>query len=251
MASSLLSHFAPSLPLVMSRVAEKLKTFSARVPHADASQAADSSQDAGGEQFRQVAFTLSVIALSAKLARADGKVVMEEFLAFRELFPMQDHLSSRIRDMFVAACDDATSFEHHARQIALLFPGRERLLSELLDRLFKIAVADGVINLRERDYLFKVSNILGVSKFQFSRMISQYSHPVTADPYKVLGISPKTTNEELKKAYRRLIRENHPDGLQAYGVAEDLVKLAQKKVVMINEAYDVIQRKRGLKKSTE
>lgn len=233
-----LQHAAPAVELPPSRLARRLELV-----HADEERHDDPA-------FRQVAFTMSVISLSAKLSRVDGKVTMEEFLAFRELFPMQDHLSSKIRDLFMAACDDSISYEHHARQIHLLFPGRERLLAELLDRLFRIAVSDGAINMRERDYLARVNHILGFSKQSFNRMMSRHAAPASVDPYKVMGVTPKASNDELKRTYRRLMREYHPDGLQAYGVSQELVALSQKKVVAINEAYDLIQRKRGIKRRT-
>ena len=67
------------------------------------------------------------------------------------------------------------------------------------------------------------------------------------DPYQVLGINQKTTDAEVKKAYRKLIRENHPDTLIAKGMPQEFIDVANEKMAAINAAYDLVEKERGLK----
>ncbi len=206
-----------------------------------------SSVDAEDEGFRQISFTFAVIALCAKLSVVDRPVTREEFLVFRRLFPMQESENGKINRLFVMACEDGTGFEHYATQVALLFPKSKSLYLELLDRLFKIAIADTSLQAEEVEFLRRVSTLLGISASEFRRMQNLYTSPHSTDPYKILGVAPRISNAGLKEAYRKLIREHHPDVLAANGEADDKVALAGIKLAAINEAYDKIRRKRGLK----
>jgi DnaJ like chaperone protein len=71
--------------------------------------------------------------------------------------------------------------------------------------------------------------------------------PEKADPFEVLGLARKASNDEIKRAYRKLIRENHPDTLIAQGVPQEFIDLANKKMAVINVAYDRIEKERGLR----
>lgn len=198
------------------------------------------------DEFRQMAFTFSAIALCAKLARVDGAVTKEEFLAFREVFPMQDHLSAKIRELFVAACDDTTDYLDHAKRIAGLFLKGSPVIMQLFDRLCVIANADHAMSEPELNYLRKVAVALGLTHKQFTDAMRRHLTPHTMNPYAVLGIASNISNEALKRRYHELMRLHHPDRMNASASVE-MISIANRKVAQINEAYHKILRVRGLK----
>lgn len=196
---------------------------------------------------RHISFTFAVIALAAKLSKIDGEPNEQEFQAFRALFPMQDNQSDKIRRLFEMACDDRSRFERYASQIANLFPHNTNLLTELLDRLFKIAAADNALHTSEIEFLRKTATILGISATEFQRKLGLYIPSKPPNMYAILGVSPRISDEELKQVYRKLIYQYHPDGLMAMGASPEEVARASRKLASINHAYDRIIRKRGIK----
>ena len=199
------------------------------------------------ENMRQMTFTFSAIALCAKLARIDGAVTKEEFLSFREVFPMQDSLSDKIRKLFVMACDDGTDYMVHAERIATLFPKGSRILRQLLDRLCVIANADRVIGQAEEIFLRRVALALGFGRIEFSQILRRHVTPAPFNPYQILGISSNISNTGLKEKYRALMQKHHPDRLGLQGASAEVIELANRKVAQINESYHQILRVRGLK----
>ncbi|MBL4613773.1 MAG: TerB family tellurite resistance protein [Magnetovibrio sp.] len=199
------------------------------------------------EEQRQVAFTLAVIALGAKMAKADGHVTRDEVVAFKQLFRIPPHEMNNVAKIFDRAKGSTAGFEMYAAQVAKLFPHEPAVLEELLGGLFHIAKADGVIHPAELDYLKKVAAIFGFDQQTFERITQSHQPPETADPYGVLGVSADASDSEIKSAYRKLIHENHPDKLMAQGLPQEFIDLANKKMAAINAAHDKIKKERGLK----
>ncbi len=197
--------------------------------------------------LRQVTFTFAVIELAAKLAKADGPVVREEFLAFREMFPMPESQSSKVRRLFNAACEENTSVEYYARQIAELFPARKALMRELVSRLFAIAAADGAIQLEEKRLLKKIVNSLGLAHSDYQNMLERYVVKSSSNPYKILGVSSRSGYEEIKRKHRLLVRRYHPDRLTDDNLSRIQLEHAQQQAAMVNAAYDSILRQKGWK----
>jgi len=199
------------------------------------------------EEQRQVAFTLAVIALGAKMAKADGQVTRDEVDAFKQLFRIPPSEVNNVAKIFDRAKGSTAGFEMYAAQVAKLFPHEPAVLEELLGGLFHIAKADGVIHPAELDYLKRVSEIFGFDQHTFERITATHSAPDKADPYEVLGVSADASDEQVKSAYRKLIHENHPDKLMAQGLPQEFIDLANEKMAAINAAYDKIKKARGLK----
>ncbi|MBC7103559.1 MAG: DnaJ domain-containing protein, partial [Parvibaculum sp.] len=99
---------------------------------------------------------------------------------------------------------------------------------------------------QELEYLRTVADIFGFSEIEFARIRASHLGQEKGDPYLVLGITPDISDEDLKKAYRRLVRENHPDTLIARGVPRELVTIANEKLAAINVAYGRIAKARGI-----
>lgn len=196
---------------------------------------------------RQVAFTLAVIALGAKMAKADGKVTRDEVDAFKRLFHIPPDEAANVAKIFDRAKTSTAGFEMYAQQVANLFPHEPQVLEELLGTLLHIAKADGVIHPAEMDYLWSVAQIFGFDRTTFERITATHgTAPGDANPYEVLGVARDATDADAKKAYRKLIHENHPDKLMAQGLPQEFIDLANEKMAAINAAYDVIKKERGL-----
>ena len=194
-----------------------------------------------------VTFTIAIIALAGKMARADGVVTEEEFEVFRRVFGVPPAEEGNVRRIFNLARQDIAGFEHYAGQIARLFVGNPAMLEDILDGLFEIAKADGVLHPCEAKFLERVAEIFGFAPNEFRRIRASHFAPELTDPYVILGVSYVADDEELKQTYRRLVRENHPDSLMARGVPAEFIKLANDKLAAINSAYEKIQSERGLK----
>lgn len=195
---------------------------------------------------QKIAFTIGVIALGAKMAKADGAVTHDEIAAFREVFHVPSDEIRNVGRVFDLARRDSGGFEPYARQIARLFDGRDAVLEDLLDGLFHIAKADGALHPAEIEYLREVAYIFGFTADDFDRIKAVHGANDGDDPYGVLGISREASDASLKAAYRKLIREHHPDRLIAQGLPTEFIAIANDKMATINAAYDRIRKERGL-----
>jgi DnaJ like chaperone protein len=195
---------------------------------------------------RKVAFTIGVIVLSAKMAKADGVVTRDEIAAFREVFHVPADETRNVGRVWDLARKDVAGFEIYAQQISKLFNPGSPVLEELLGSLLHIAKADGVVHENEIAYLRRVAEIFGLEELAFQRLLSVHGARSGDDPYGVLGVEPGASDEAVKAAYRKLIRENHPDRLIAEGMPEEFVRQANEKMAAINAAYDVVSKARGM-----
>ena len=195
-----------------------------------------------------VTFTIAVVALAGKMAKADGVATEEEFEIFRRIFGVPPDEETNVRRVFNLARQDMSGFEHYAGQISQLFRDNPAVLEDVLDTLFEIAKADGVLHPCEAQFLEKVAEIFGFAPNEYRRIRASHFAPELTDPYVILGVSYVAGEDEIKQTYRRLVRENHPDSLMARGVPAEFLKLANDKLAAINNAYEKIQQERGLKR---
>jgi DnaJ like chaperone protein len=193
-----------------------------------------------------VAFTIAIIALAAKMAKADGTVSEAETQAFQRIFQVPPGEEAHVRRIFDLARQDVAGYEIYAGQIAKLFAGNPAMLEDILDGLFEIAKADGVLHPAESAFLERVSEIFGFAPNEFRRIRASHFAPDLADPYVILGVAYDASDDEIKRTYRRLVRENHPDSLIARGVPSEFIRLATDKLASINNAYAKILAERAL-----
>jgi DnaJ like chaperone protein len=196
---------------------------------------------------RETAFTIAVIALGAKMAKADGAVTPEEIRAFKEVFQVPPGEEEHVARVFNQARRDSAGFEHYARQVARMFRDNPAVLEKLLDGLFHIASADKVADAREIAFLREVATIFGFDAETFERIRAAHLGRDEADPYLILGVPHDAPDEQIRASWRRLVREHHPDRLTAQGLPEEFVALANDRLAAINAAYDSIKSRRGLK----
>lgn len=196
---------------------------------------------------KQVAFTVAVIVLGAKMAKVDGAVSRAEVEAFKQVFHVPPNEMRNVGRIFDMAKQDARGFEPYARQVAWMFRNEPAVLEELLAGLFHIAKADGEVRASELAYLREVAGIFGLDVRSFERVHAMFVGPDESDPFEVLGVSRGASNEEIKSTYRQLIRENHPDTLVAKGMPQEFIDIANERMAAINGAYDKIEKQRGIK----
>lgn len=191
---------------------------------------------------RTVAFTIAVIALGAKMAKADGHVTRDEVMAFREVFHIAAEDEANAARVFNLARTDVAGFEDYARRIGDMFDNNQEPLEDLLAGLFHIAVADGEYHPNEEAFLLRVAELFHIDQRCFNRIKSQHVPDAEPDPYDVLGMPYEATLDELQAKYRKLVRETHPDMMQARGVPAEAVKLAERRMIAINKAWEQISR---------
>jgi len=190
---------------------------------------------------RRVAFTIAVIALGAKMAKADGQVTRDEVTAFREVFHISSADEASAAKVFNLARKDVTGFEDYARRIKSMYGEGAAPLCDLLEGLFHIALADGEYHPGEDEFLRRVAEIFGYDAIRFSRIRAQFVPDAERDPYDILGVSSDATPQEVRAAWRALVRASHPDQMIARGVPEEAVRLAEKRMMAINRAWEQVQ----------
>jgi DnaJ like chaperone protein len=207
----------------------------------------DSPQADGGHPgLRQVAFTVGVIALGAKMARVDGDPNPLEVAAFRSFFQVPPGEERNVERFFDLAKRDPAGFETYARQVAALFPDAPEILESVLEGLFDIAKADGSVSPAEAEYLGRVSRIFGLDAARFERAKAAALGVIDCEPCVILGIDPFATDAQIRDAWLAQVRANHPDRLIARGLPEEAIAVATRKLALINDAYDKLKRQRGL-----
>ena len=195
---------------------------------------------------KQVTFSIAIIALSAKMAKADGIVTQNEVDAFQTLFEIPQNEAVHVARVFNLAKQDVAGYEAYAGQVKRLFPDDADILRDVLDGLFYIAKADHVIHERELYFVENVASIFGLDDKGFEAIKLRHVMPEEGDPYAQLGADRDWDNARLKAHYRSLVMENHPDRMIARGVPEEFLKIANDRIASINQAWEYICRERGI-----
>ncbi|MBS0125206.1 molecular chaperone DjiA [Thetidibacter halocola] len=194
---------------------------------------------------RSIAFTIAVIALSAKMAKADGLVTRDEVMAFREVFQIPPEEEANAARVFNLARQDVAGFEEYASRIRAMFDGDNGTLCDLMEGLFHIAMADGTYHPNEDVFLARVAEIFGLAGPRFDALRARFVPDAERDPFAVLGVSPEMEMNEIRSVYRKLVRETHPDVMIARGVPVEAVKLSERRLQDITRAWDDIRSMRA------
>jgi DnaJ like chaperone protein len=201
------------------------------------------------EQDRKVEdadFAMALIGLGAKMARADGVVSRSEINAMYEVFRPPPEGRAALDRAFHLAQQTTLGFDGYAKRLAKRFRANSAILEDVLDGLFHIAKADGIVTTSELEFLTSVSKIFGFTTLEFRRIRSAHMGAPADDPYVILGIEADIDDFDLKQAYRRMATQNHPDRLMARGAPAEILRIADEKMASINAAYERILQERGL-----
>ena len=189
---------------------------------------------------RSVAFTIAVIGLGAKMAKADGEVTRREVAAFRRVFTIPEGEEQNAARVFNLARQDVAGFDAYARRIADMFRDNCEVLTDVLEGLFQIATADGSYSDLEDEFLREVARIFDVGDRCFRLLRNRFAPGQSCDPYDVLGVAVDAPLTQIKGAWKRAVRANHPDRLIARGLPEEAIRLAEERLIHINRAWDEI-----------
>lgn len=197
------------------------------------------------EVRRQVAFSVALIALAAKMAKADGVVSPTEVDAFRQQFTIPPGEEKHVARLFDLAKSDVAGFEIYAKRVAAFYGEDRRGLEDVLDGLFVIAAADGAVHEAELVYLQRVGALLGIEGKAFDRVAARHMVAGESDPYLVLGADRDMDFDAIRRRYLALVAENHPDRVIGRGVPEEFVALANRRLAAINDAWAQIELERS------
>jgi len=197
------------------------------------------------ETRRKVAFSVAIIALSAKMAKADGIVTENEVNAFREIFEFPPDQAKNVARLYNLARQDVAGYEAYAERLSSLCVTCANdcpVLEDVLDGLFHIAKADGLIHEKEIAFLQNIAQIFQMTEERFEQIMAR--HVSGRDPYKVLGVSPQDDFPTIRRRYHGLVYENHPDRLVSRGLPEEFHQIANERMAALNAAYAEIEKER-------
>lgn len=218
-----------------------------------------SDKKSGPNVFFRVTFLIM-----GQLAKSDGRVSEEEISQARLIMDqmrLNDRQKKEAMGFFNEGKSPHIDLNHELEQLTRAVGHRGSLIQMFLEIQLSVAYADGELSLQERHILDKVCRILGISALQFKfihdrmrasndqfkgRFNQQFggSESELETAYGVLGVTAKATDAEIKKAYRKLMNEHHPDKLVAKGLPEEMMQLATEKTQDIQTAYDKIKKAR-------
>ena len=194
----------------------------------------------------RVGFTIAVVALAAKMSKADGVSLPVEAEAFKRQFKVPESECAHVRKLYELASQDVAGYESYAAQIARILEPQPELKVSVLESLFHIATADGILHPAEDRYLARVAEIFGFTECEF-RCVRRGFVRDADSPYEVLNVSPAASDKEIKARYRELVKSHHPDALVSKGVPPEFLASAERRMVAITAAYDAILEERGLR----
>ena len=197
-------------------------------------------------QNKQSFFTLSIIILSAKIAKADGQVTKDEIYAFKDKFNIPVEGIEEVGKIFNEAKKSKHGYDKIADQVGLLFSDNKILLEEFLNNLFYIDESDGHTSLNEIKVLKSISKSFGLSENDFQRIFHSRLKNKDSDPFKVLSVNRDDNDSAIRKRWIQLNKEHHPDYLIAKGLPKEFIDQANDELSSINLAYDKIKEQRGI-----
>ena len=195
-------------------------------------------------------FAVCVVVLAAKLAKCDGPVNRAEIDGFKRSFRIPPQSARDIGRLFDQARDSDDGFEEYASQLGAAFADAPGVLEDVLAALFAIARADRPVTVAEQQFLLGVCQRLGLGQAAWDRASSGAPRrpppPEGEDPYEILGVPRNAPADQIRAAWKQLMRETHPDSLASRGVPPEFIARATDKVARINAAWDRVKRERGL-----
>ena len=192
-------------------------------------------------QSQQI-FAISLVILTAKLAKADGQVSKEELIAIKEKLKVPDHEIDQVGKIFNKAKEDSLGYEPYAKQIAQIYQNKPAVLDEVINILFYIAEADGKVSNSELAMIKNIAQIFNLTDIQFEGIKESRKGSDKLNPYIVLGCTSNDDFATIRKKYLQLSKEHHPDALISKGVPKEVIEESKKKMRAINSAFDKIEK---------
>jgi DnaJ like chaperone protein len=201
------------------------------------------------------------VALVAKVAKADGRVdeleaelVGNMFTDISALFPNPEATKNLLKEIFNVEKEISTNVDTVALALNTLIKNDPHKRTQMLQFMVNLAYIDGILSTSEEAMLHRIGWYLQFSDDEFTEMLRQFGsmHQKSVkessidQAYTLLGITKEASNDEIKKAYRALVKIHHPDIIKAQGASDDYIQAATAKVQEINGAYEMIKKSRGM-----
>ena len=196
-------------------------------------------------QSKETSFELSLLILSAMVVKADGKIKKEELDCVR-LFFVQSFGKLKADQYFKVFNEVKNKKFPSIRSVCLEINKHvnHKTRLQIIHFLFSIANSDRHIDSAEVDIIKKISKYFWISEYDFSSIQAMFSkNKNIKNAYEILGLNKSSTEDQVKTAYRKMVKKYHPDKLR--GVSEDVVKMAKDKFQSVKDAYDTIRKQRG------
>ena len=197
----------------------------------------------------QMTFFVATFSMLAKLAKVDGYISPEEIQTIEDFMARDLNLNPESRrfaaQVFETAIDSPMSFQDFAGQFYQLFHQQPQLLDLMIDVLFRLSIADGHLSPSEENLIRSAAAIFNFGERKYQEFKSRYA-PDSERYYAILETDSSATNEEVKKQYRKLVKEYHPDKVASKGLPEEFTKFAHDKFREIQAAYDAVKQERGI-----
>ncbi|NQZ20881.1 MAG: co-chaperone DjlA [Colwellia sp.] len=212
----------------------------------------------GAESKRQAAFFYTTFSVMGYIAKANGLVSKHEIQfasAYMDKLSLQGELRQQAQDAFSEGKSSDFSLKDRLRKFKTACGNRHDLLSLFLEIQIQVAFADGILDNEERQALHTIAEQLGFSAKELDQLLEmmiagaqfhqgqgtqQSSQSQLESAYKVLGVSPDTSEKDIKNTYRKLMSQHHPDKLVAKGLPPEMMEMAKQKTQDIQAAYEVI-----------
>lgn len=210
-------------------------------------------------------FTQSVVAVAARVAKADGQVSRTEISVFKKSFCIPVNDEPIIGLLFDTYRNKEGAFEYHAVKLSELCAKRNLIARQVMDALIDMASQDGGIQKSQSVMLGYLGGLLNIPNDELMATLCKYASVGAGfnkkessnksyhgneskttvndddDPYRILGVDRNMPLKEIKKHYRKLVRENHPDKLQAAGKSKKAILYAEEKLAQYNDAFALIE----------
>ena len=190
---------------------------------------------------RKIGFTIAVIALSAKMAKADGIVSKEEVNAFSQIFEIPEGQEKHVSNVYNLARQDIAGYEIYAKKIAKMLKNKKILLENIIEGLLFISIADGAYHPKEDKFVNNVASIFSIKRGRLEYLKNMYIDTSANSYYKILNVSPGDNLEQIRKQWKKLVLAHHPDTVLARGLPEEAIRLTTVKLARINEAWENIK----------
>ncbi len=198
----------------------------------------------------QLTFYVAAFSMLAKLVHADGQVKKEEVNAVEQFMARDLNLDSYGRNVtwniFYTAMESNQRFEDFAHQFYAEFKNQPQFLELMIDILVRVSTADGRMNESEEKLILSALNIFQLGHEYYKAVCQKYIG-VSDKSYAVLGCDAKDSDEKIKRRYRKLVNDFHPDKIASKGLPEEFTRFASEKFQEIQAAYEEIKKERGMK----
>lgn len=215
-------------------------------------------------QEKQKLFFATTFSVMGHIAKAKGNVTQTDIQvanAYMDQMQLQGEGRAEAQRSFSQGKESEFPLQEKLNEFAQMVRGDRNVLQMFLGIQVQVAYSDGELHQKEKDILYHIAQHLGFSRFELDRLLQmiegqqhfhqgkqqQQQETSISDSYKVLGIDESASDKEVKRAYRKLMSQNHPDKLASKGLPEEMMMLAKEKAQDIQRAYEALRKSRGFK----